>query len=262
MPLPTLADLHTWNTSITALHQVAYLIGRLQASAIEPRPDALHLALLPQSYGLSSVDFPDGGQLQLHFGVGEMRYHAPNGFLSIAKLAEHTQASLFAMFSDLIKLTEVRHADKLQGTDALILDAATAEGYAQAQYAAFTGIARFRARLRGTLSPIVIFPEHFDISTLIFGEGNRDLDESGAHLNIGFAPFTLGQYERPYLYAYAHPYPADYAYPAPPAPAFWNRDGWTGIVTHYDDIARQPDPAQFIETTCMAMVELLLPLVK
>jgi len=100
-------------------------------------------------------------------------------------------------------------------------------------------IARWRGRISGHLSPIVVWAEHFDLSTVYFA--NPEMDEYQSHINIGFAPFTEGVFERPYLYAYAYPYQENYAIPALEAPLKWETEAYTGIYLAYDDIVGQDE---------------------
>jgi len=150
--------------------------------------------------------------------------------------------------------------EDLQHTDKLIYDQQEGRGYANGLYTMFTAFARFRARARleGHMTPIVVWGEHFDLSTLWFHTDNPAMDDSKAHMNFGFAPFSPG-YDRPYLYIYIYPYPESFDPPALPAPAIWNKEGWTGVVVRYDDIAKQPNPAQFVETLCLDLFNILNP---
>ena len=92
----------------------------------------------------------------------------------------------------------------LTGDAPLAVDAPTSAAYGEALYRVFTAVARFRARLAGPQTPIVVWPEHFDLSTLWFPTGDRS--DSAPQMNFGFAPFD-SSYPRPYLYAYAYPMP-------------------------------------------------------
>lgn len=264
MVLATFDDLKTWKATITALQQAAQVIGRVQSALNPKRRNYLHLSLNVQPYGLDSQPLPNYVCLRVDFRRRALVY-LRNGEMRQYPLADQTQASLMDAIAAQLhrdgQTTPVVLADAK--TDMLDVDEKAAAAYADAQYAAFTGIARFRARLEGHFTPVVVWPHHMDVSTLIFGDANADMDDGREHLNFGYAPFTEGQYERPYLYAYAHPvtYPADFRPPALPAPAVWNKEGWQGAALHHADIARQSDPAAFIEQMCLGIYDALLPLI-
>ena len=281
MPLPTLDN---FQAMIKPLHQAAELFGPIHNAVRDFQNNYLHLAMEIQPDGLSSGTYPQGGSLALNFKTGAMIYQRPSGETVTFALADHTQESLFnavlealkadelaTFFSDVkadtlaeglmrkitgaedttvfLKLEEVTHQETLG------LDMSAAGDYADALYTIFTGVARFRARLNGHMTPIVVWPEHFDLSTLWFVD--PEMDDHKAHLNFGFAPYTPNLYERPYFYAYAYPYPENFEPPALPNPAFWNTEGWTGVVVHYDDIAKQDNPALFVENLCREVFEVL-----
>lgn len=137
---------------------------------------------------------------------------------------------------------------KFAETTRLTISTEIASTYANALYAAFTGISRFRARLTGVMSPLIVYPEHFDLSFMWFDK-DPSMDQSKPHLMFGFAPFSEG-FPRPYLYAYAYPYPSNMQYPPVPDPAYWNTKQWTGIVVDYEAIAQSDDAALYIEEMC------------
>jgi hypothetical protein len=70
-------------------------------------------------------------------------------------------------------------------------------------------------------TPVLCWPHHFDIATLIErGEGRT--------IGAGFVPGDA-QYPEPYWYVTPWPYPD--ASTLPPLPlGFWHRDGWVGAV--------------------------------
>jgi len=108
-------------------------------------------------------------------------------------------------------------------------------------------------------TPLVVWPEHFDMSTLLFA-GN-EIDEGKPHLNFGFAPFSDGL-ERPYLYAYAYPYPDSYDPPALPKGARWHTQGWTGVLLPYEEIASQQNSQGFVEESCLFIYQGLQKLIR
>lgn len=266
MPLATFDDLTTWTPAITALHQAVQVIGRIQATLLPPRKNAAHLPLLPHPFGLYTQTLPDGSRFDLNFAEATV-YHLPAARGQDGakfRLEDHTQVSLLKAIKDYLALAEIKNPGSIVHETPLFENRflTTFHGYMDVQYAAFTGIARFRARLMGMFSPVAVFPHHFDISTLIFHPSNTEMDESRKHINIGFAPFTDGQYERPYLYAYASPvtYPVDFQPPALPKPAIWNAKGWQGTVMNWKDMYGGHDPSQRVEELCMAFYEALFPL--
>ncbi|GAB4514896.1 MAG: hypothetical protein OHK0046_17620 [Anaerolineae bacterium] len=280
-------QLHDWDTTSRALHQASMLLGPIQNALFTPRSNYLHLPMFVEPTGLVSQTMPQGGHIHVNYRDAAIRYVRSNGTSEHFLMADHTQASLFEallaalrqdeladFFADVdaetltagmmtklhadnsrkefLRLEDVTHADPLT------LNAQTAGDYMDVLYTVYTAVARFRARLTGHMTPVVVWAEHFDLSTLWFHPGNPTMDDSKAHMNFGFAPFSSG-YDLPYLYVYIYPYPEGFEPPALPEPAIWNREGWTGVAVRYDDMAKQADAAQFIETMCLDLFALLSP---
>lgn len=280
MPLPSLDP---FMPTITALHRAAILLAPIN-SALKPHlPNAQHLPLVVHPYGLRS-SYPKGGSVVLHWQEGKLIYYRPSGYLVELSLAQHNQKSLFdalvkAMNDDelkeylatvdegdslahklLLKLTGDREKAKerlkhYQSEESLAIDGDVAKQYGDVLNRVFTGMARWRARIGGGLSPMIVWPEHFDMSTLWFV--NPDMDENKAHINIGFAPYTEGHFDKPYLYAYAYPYPKTYTMPLLEEPLKWEYKAFNGIVVKYEDIARQEHPEVYIEQLCIRMFDAL-----
>lgn len=269
-----LSDNPTWRQTARGLHQAVRLLGAVQLLTQPETPLWLERALAPVPAGASTGRLPGGGRVLLDYHLPALRYLPANTTPVEIPLAGHSQRSLLAALFEQIaepelapllpaggsiedrllrayELNQIRAAPKAQALlaeEPLEVDQRFGAAYAAVQYRIFTTLARFRARLLGTLSPLVLWPEHFDLSTIWF-HGNQ-LDESKAHLNFGFAPFSPGL-EFPYLYAYAYPYPAEYAVPELPEGARWHTENWTGVVLPYDVIAAQEQPEQFVEQSCL-----------
>ncbi|MFZ4816078.1 MAG: DUF5996 family protein [Phototrophicaceae bacterium] len=283
MTFPPLAD---WQTTSLALHQAAMLIGPIHNALLPSRNNYLHLPLWVEPDGLSSQRLPQGGQLFVRFKDPAVIYRRLTQADVVFPLHEHTQRSLFeALLKELYQdelshfcagmptdaLTngmmtklhanpariEFLHLPDVTHTEPLTVNRQTASDYADVLYGVYTGVARFRARLEGPMTPIVVWAEHFDLSTLWFHPENSAMDDTKPHINIGFAPYSTGQYEQPYLYFYAYPYPPDFTPPQLPAPAFWHTEGWQGVVVNYADIQQQADPIAFVERMCAEVYPLL-----
>lgn len=271
MSLPVLAN---WNITAHSLHQAAELLGAVRRFVLPHVPNWLELALKVIPEGVSTDKLPTGGEVVLDFGQAAFVYRGRNGGTTTIPLADHSQQTLFRSllvalqaddFADLLAgvpeselpAAVLQKRPPFAGDTPLLVDVEQAGAYADVLYTMFTGIARFRARLLGHVTPVVVWPEHFDLSTLWFVDGA--MDDHQAHLNFGFAPFSPG-FPRPYLYAYAYPYPPGVMYPDLPAPAYWNFEGWTGVVVNYDDIARADDAAQYVEDLSLLIFATLRPL--
>lgn len=282
MPLPELDP--TAMPTLSGLHRGALLLKAVQYLTQSPLPAYLDLALHVAPAGLVSGTLPAGGRVWLDVAAGHLVYAPAAAAATSVALHGRSQAVVFAdLFSALARhdlsgrlpagddiesrvMAALATAGRpsappprpqLLDESIITIDSQVARSYSQALDLIFTGLARFRAHLRGTMTPIVLWPHHFDLSMLWFL--GHAIDDYQPHLNFGFAPFSAG-IEHPYLYAYAYPYPDRYDPPTLPTGAHWHTAGWTGVVLPYPVIAAQPNPINFIETTCQAIYDALLPL--
>lgn len=288
MRFPQLVD---WKTTSWALHQASMLLGPIHNAVFAPRNNYLHLPIFIEPTGLVSQRLPQGGHVHVDFKAAAVVYRPASGGEVRLGLAEHTQASLFqallgalrqdelaafladAPNDDLIThlMTKLRadtsrveflSLEAVTNREPLTVNPHTATAYADVLYSVYTAVARFRARLDGHMTPVVVWPEHFDLSTLWFHPDNAAMDAYKAHLNFGFTPYTPGQYDEPYLYAYAYPYPEPFTPPALPEPAFWNMDGWRGVAVRYEALQGHDDPSGFVETLFAQIFAVLQGLLK
>ncbi|NDJ52113.1 MAG: hypothetical protein GYB68_03390 [Chloroflexi bacterium] len=284
MPLP---DLQPWTPTAQALHLASRTIGVARLLSFDHRPNYLELPMHVMPWGLSSGELPGGGRLNLDFVNQELIYRHDSAATRSFKLADHSQKSLMTAFlnatkdyeyglalkdsaeADLIdkalELTQAKEGslpptpEEISSEEPLRTDPAVAAGFAEVLYAVFTGIARFRARLVGPQTPIVVWPEHFDLSGLWFPTSSAL--ETDPHLNFGFAPFSPG-IPRPYIYVYAWPYLDEYDVPMMPSPAQWETTDYTGAIVHYDDFKDMAYPEQIVEDLCLRIYNAILPVLK
>ena len=283
MTLPALPD---WKATSPLLHQVVSLIGPIHKALLPHRDNYLHLPMSVQPEGLVSQTLPGGGKIHLNLKNGGIRYLRSDGGEVGFSIADHTQRSLFESLLSALADDGLGPGLGLDQTDSPVaglvsklvsegtagasvsLETLTADdplagvqdsaaAYAEIQYSMFTTLARVRARLLGAMTPVIVWPEHLDLSTLWFPASNPGMDDHGSHVSMGFAPFTPGQYEYPYFYAYAYPYPEAFEPPTLPSPAFWHEEGWRGVVVKYEEMAVQPNPEAFLEGLSLEVFEVL-----
>lgn len=279
--MTTLPPLGGWEQSAHSLHQAAALLGAIRMLVQEPVPNYLELALKPEPEGLSTDALPSGGSVLLNLAQSEVWVLSPKGEKSTVPLQGHTQAGLLeAILTTLdfqgqglapqkegsfskgflqalhAKMHTLEGSLELSSTQPLRIDPKLSAEYSQVLYRIFTATARFKARLSGPQTPLVVWPEHFDLSTLWFASDQAD--ENAPHMNFGFAPFD-GVHPRPYLYAYAYPMPEGFEQLPLPAPAQWHTAPWKGVYVPYDELARSSDPEALIEAIFSEVYQVLSP---
>ena len=247
MSLPALSN---WDATRKSLHLAAQVIGGIRKVSIQPLPNYAHLGLYIVKDGLTSGRLEDGGELRLDLALSNVSYIQPDGTPSTLPLQGYTQASLTNAV--LKAMADAGHPasnvdlSKIADQTPLTVDARTAAEYQQALYSVYTAITRFRARLIGMMSPVIVFPHGFDASFLWFKRGAEE--RSDPHLNFGFSPGSAG-FPRPYVYSYASPMPANYFDVKLPPIARFVRDPWKGIVIDYDKFAAESDSESVLEQT-------------
>jgi len=258
MLLPTLQN---WNVTRKSLHAAAQVVGGIKKVSVQPLPNYAHLGLYVVKDGLTSGYLSDGGELSLNMIEASIIYTCPEGTVSQVDLQGHSQASLTeavlkAMADAEHPVTNVDQSHLADQTP-LVVDAATAADYQQALYSIYTAMSRFRARLLGTMSPVIVFPHGFDASFLWFKRGSEE--RTDPHLNFGFSPGSAG-FPRPYIYSYASPLPDGYFDVNLPALARFTQDTWKGIVIDYDKLAAENDHETLLEKALIDIHSAVAPL--
>ncbi len=244
MTLPALAN---WESTRQTLHQAAQVVGAIKQVSVERLPNYAHLGLYVYTDGLTSGRLSDGGELRLNLNQSAVIYTCPAGNVSTIALQGHTQATLTdALLKAMDAAGHPVSIDRshVAGQTTFTLNTATAVEYQQALHSIYTAIARFRGRLLGNVSPMIVFQHGFDLSFLWFKRGTEE--RTDPHLNFGFSPGSAG-FPRPYVYSYASPLPAGYFDVKLPAAARFTRDTWNGIVIDYDTLAAASDHESLLE---------------
>jgi hypothetical protein len=251
MTLPTLTG---WTTTVESLHRATEVVAAIRNAVTEPLPNFLHLStgIRPDGLSTGALSF---GEVYLDFGAAEMVFVPNPGVPQRIDVAGHNQASLTSAALALLAehgqtISIGGHESTLSDTRALEVDHGLGADYARALYAIFTATARFRARLFATMTPIVVWPEHFDLSFLVFA---GEASEEHPHMNFGFAPYSDG-IDRPYLYAYVWPLPVSgYRGLGLPEHVRLDTPGYGGPLVWYDDLVQQADPEMYIEQTFLGI---------
>jgi hypothetical protein len=238
MSLPALSN---WDSTRPGLHQAAQILGAIRKTVAQPLPNYAHLGLYVTPEGVTTGSLPFGGELSLEFAGRSVVYTPVDGDAHYTSLSSHSQSSLtdavLGVLKDMGNNIALDHS-KLSGMQPLDVQMDVAADYAEALYSVHSAIARFRSRLLGSMSPMIVFPHGFDLSFLWFARGFAE--EKDPHMNFGFSPGSPGL-SRPYVYVYAHPIPGSMFDVRLPEGARWYRANWNGIVIDYDTLAQESD---------------------
>lgn len=259
MALPALPD---WGSTRMALHQAAQVIGGVRAAVAEPEPNWGHLGLRVVPDGLTTGALPSVGELVLDFRTLTILYKPANQEPLGCSLVQHSQKSLADTVEQMLvalgKPVTLKR-DKITGETVFDLDPDLAADYARVLFLFFEIFRHFHESLPGEKSRLVVWPHGFDLSFLWFVTDR--LSEQAPHMAFGFSPSSAGL-ERPYLYSYPHPIPDGLTKLELPALTRWHTQGWTGTVTDYDALLREPDPAAVISGILRDIFTRVSPMVR
>lgn len=247
MLLPMLTH---WEPTCDSLHRAAQVLGLIRKAQVMKQPNALHLALFVTGDGLTTGPLKNGACLDLRFASAEVRGQTGAGRAFALPLEGQTSGALLEALLAALGIERAAFGETELSPMPLAVNLRDAAGYCDALNAAYSGLARFRARLAGTMTPLVVWPHGFDLSGLWFAGGNPD-EQSQPHVNFGFSPGSPGL-PRPYLYAYASPWPGGVENGPLPPLARWYTEGWKGAVLAYDDLRTIANPVQTVEEIALA----------
>ncbi len=237
-----LPGLENWDTTRDGLHQVANIVGAIRVACIDPQPNDLHFSLLLSKSGFSTSTMRGGGDLEFDLSALQLKYSRGGATVFTLSAQGHSQVSLARALIGLFQdhgYSISPSMKRISMGGALEFDAALARDYLVALDRLYTALARFRAKLGGAMTPIALWPHHFDMGFIYFPEGGSD-EHSDPHISYGFAPFSAGL-ERPYIYAYAWSRATGYIQVEAAAPAQAITEGYTGLYLAYDDLRAAED---------------------
>lgn len=246
MALPSLTD---WETTRDALHQIALIAGAVRVACSDPQPNDLHFSLDLSESGFTTSVLRCGGVLDFDLNTLELRFSRCGAEVFNLCAPGHSQISLaqalLAIFKD-SGYTISPAMKHITHDSALVIDEPLARDYMIVLDRVYTALARFRARLGGFLTPLVLWPHHFDMGFIWFPGGGSD-EHLDPQIAFGFAPFSDGR-ERPYVYAYAWSQTTGYVEAPLSAPAQAVSEGYTGLYAAYDDLRAESDFEAVLES--------------
>jgi len=244
----TLPKLDNWDKTLSALHQVALVVSAVRVASSDALANDLQYSVAVTDSGISTTELNAGGELRFDFATFTLTYMRDDGVVFSVPANEFNQTSLMQKVLDGLKAVGVVIEPSMKHIiheTPFEVDMGLAQDYALVVDAIYTMLARFRAKLTGPMSPIVIWPHHFDMAFMWFATSGMD-EHTDPHLAIGFAPFSDG-IDRPYFYGYGWSKDTGYIQVDVEPPAKAITDGYTGLYAEYDILNGNDDIAKTLE---------------
>lgn len=259
MKLPDLAD---WTPTRDTLHAYSHVVGSLRAALTPPHPRWWHASLRVAPRGLATGELARPGSAGPAFEVvldlerHRLELAAVGRECEVARLdaglaATEVGERALARLADLgLELAPKR--DRWTDERPRPYERAAAGRYLEASLAVRNAFQAARAGFDGPVSPIQLWPHHFDLSVLwlpgekIAGEDPADEESSDKQMNIGFA-FGDDSVPEPYFYVTAYPAPDGMADTPLPAGAAWRTEGFTGATLAWRELLVSDGPGDVLQ---------------
>lgn len=233
--LPPLAD---WDVTRASLHTITRIASAIKKAHTASQINGLHLAFLVTPTGLTSGKLNDDLRVDIEFFDAALILSQNENVIQRIEFAGHPVGDVLqaAEQSGFLPAEVASDLNITYTGTMFILEPRLARDYARALHMVHGSFAQFWDALRtGTRTPLVVWPEGFDLSFLWFS-GDRPDEQTQPHLAFGFSPYSEG-FPRPYLYAYSRPMPENYETRVPPEGMRWVTKPWQGLATEYDAFA-------------------------
>jgi hypothetical protein len=237
--LPSLSNFYLSLTS-SYLHDTTKVLGKLQQAFLEPGSHDWHYGLEVTMRGISTQTFKVNGQATR--ALLDLVTHTLRLGGKYWRLCENPPAQLLAEVQNW--LTEQAINTKIDEpgfiAQELFYDSTGADDYAVVLWWMERQFSGLRPSLeKGTTSPILLFPHHFDLSIVWFPLQNEK------QLAIGF---SIGDetITEPYIYVTAYPEPGAIKGATLVNDAYWETTGFSGAVLPYSALYSSSNPEKLL----------------
>lgn len=267
-------SLEGWDGTKNSLHSAARIVGSVPRMLAEPHPKWWHVSLKVCEDGLYSDEMTHAAlgdaalqvalnlrQHKLELMVGEsLEIGFPlTGGESASTLGRKLNDALVDIGISVVLPEEIYAGDA-----PLSIDSEATERYRTAINAIAAAMNAFREQLDGEVSPVQLWPHHFDLAFEWFGTKMVAYQEAGqekhspAQLNFGFAP---GDSNHAGAYFYSNPWPFEPSLTthALPHGARWISEGFEGTLLPYVNLAGDELPGSKLGEYYSAVLELAEP---
>lgn len=246
MCFPSLSQ--EWTATRDTLQSYCQVLGAIRGALTPPHPRWWHISLQATPSGLSTgpIELPAGAlELALDLERHQLSTMLGGTQLPAMQLAESpTSAALGTRLRAELRAARVelpRDLNPKETADRRDYDGSAARTYLKALLATHSVFADLRQSLDGQVSPLQLWPHHFDLSFEWLGTRIVSHEEDGGEkedpAQIGFG-FSTGDASHPTAYYYATPWPFDQELLETrlPTGADWYTDQWQGARIPYSEV--------------------------
>lgn len=225
------------------LQDIAKIVGKVQQVFLPPDPNFWHMGLELTDAGLATQVLPDGTRI-----IIDIKHGFVTAGLESWNLAEISAPALLELFQQWLVARGV-------GTPLTQPELSTAKrGYnknqankiADALYFANDILVEVKHEfVRGVVSPVLLYPHHFDLSLAWFPNRTNASEKHEKQYTFGFSTGDATITE-PYFYATLYPKTSQFDRIVLPAPAYWHHKDFVAAIMNYNDATSLHDPANAI----------------
>ena len=231
------------------LQDIAKVIGKAQQQFRPPDVNSWNKGLLITSNGLSTQELGDDKQIFMDLRKGQVR-----GFGGCWQLGEIEPAQLL----EELKSTTGRLIEAPEyTTQAVVYDQGQAKALSDVLSFAAEELAYLKPKTKlGVLSPVLLYPHHFDVSMVWFTHRQTAEETDDRQFTFGFSAGDSNIAE-PYFYVTAYPEPAKFKTIILKHPAYWQSQGFSAAIINYSAIdSKNPEDelASFYRTFVDAQI--------
>jgi len=249
LPLP----LAQWQETRDTLHAYSRILGKIRQALSPPQEHWWHASLLPSEGGLSTGPMPmDNGSSSCSLTLDLDRHAVLIAGQESSQTILLTGQSVNSLAGSILGALDVWGVQP--AIDLSLFADETPLGYNPDHAQRYNQILQrlaeiwrgFQSELPGKVSPVQLWPHHFDLSLVWFsgrtvpGVDPNDVENAQEQMAFGFSTGDEGISD-PYIYITAYPFPTGLTATPLPAPACWHTSGWQGALIPYNELAQRSD---------------------
>ncbi len=246
-----LLDYDRIHQTTDAIHMYSKLIGTIRAKMTPAQKDFWHISLHtgPQGFRTTPIPNEEGNTFEISLNLISHSANISSSTGNVRSIPLKGQ-SVSAFSNKLLSALENMNInpdidiEKFQDKSELVYDQNTASdifrSYSQVDilFKTFKGIIPFET------SPVQLWPHHMDIAFTCYpGVDNKRIEQIGLGYLTGDETI-----EEPYFYITAYPELEDISEITLEKDAYWNPNGWQGVVLKYKDLITSDNPAENLMT--------------